>query len=178
MVIDARNNGFSLVELSVALAIIAAGIIGTISLIGVNQVFLEKAWRQVQLDYAASSVLTEIAAKYRRGDGLQTVGFYDFVADRQNFNLRDILEDNDLSVAAARLTIDSGVPPVAFEITFSLYASSQQVISRKMLLYTPLAPPLMPPALPENLGPEDPVPDGRDEDAPPPPPEREEPRLP
>ena len=164
MAIDASRGGFSLIELSVALAIIAAGIIGTISLLGVNQVFLEKAWRQLQLEYAASSVLTEIAAKYRRGDGLQVVGFYDFTADRQNFNLRDILEDNDFDVAAARLTIDSGAPPVAFEITFSLSASSQQVISRKMLLYTPLAPPPTPPALPENLGPEDPAPEERDAD--------------
>lgn len=88
------EQGFSLVELSVALAIIAAGVVGTLSLIGSNRALMENAWLQKRLTLVANGIASEIVARHARGDAMSPVASYSWSTDA--FALSPLFSDNQL----------------------------------------------------------------------------------
>jgi prepilin-type N-terminal cleavage/methylation domain-containing protein len=56
-----RESGFSLVEVMVALTIITAGIIGTISMVSANRAIMETSWAQARMGIIAVSAGRQLA---------------------------------------------------------------------------------------------------------------------
>lgn len=130
--------GFSLVEVAVALTIISVGVIGTISLVGTNRALMETAWMQGRMALVADSVMTEIAAVYRRGDALTTTTDYDVTADPQDFELLPIFTDNGFVADASTLAIATGTAPIDFKVTLTLVSPAGRSMTRTLSLYEPI----------------------------------------
>ena len=58
------ESGFSLVEVMVALTIITAGIIGTISMVSANRAIMETSWAQARMGIIADGVMNELAVQF------------------------------------------------------------------------------------------------------------------
>ncbi|MGB0342223.1 MAG: type IV pilus modification PilV family protein [Parvibaculales bacterium] len=136
--IKQQQAGFSLVEVMVALGIITAGIVGTLSLISANRALVENAWSQRRMMMVADSVMGEIALRYRRGDGLTSVTDYDFDNDAESFEFDALFADNGLDADAAELSINAGVSPIVWQVELQLVTKAGRRMTRNMNLYAPL----------------------------------------
>lgn len=136
--IKQQQAGFSLVEVMVALGIITAGIVGTLSLISANRALVENAWSQRRMMMVADSVMGEIALRYRRGETLSSVVDYDFDNDAENYEFDALFSDNGMDADMADLSISAGVSPVVWQVELQLVTPAGRRMTRNMNLYAPL----------------------------------------
>ncbi|MEL0071424.1 MAG: prepilin-type N-terminal cleavage/methylation domain-containing protein [Rhodobiaceae bacterium] len=136
--IKQQQAGFSLVEVMVALGIITAGIVGTLSLISANRALVENAWSQRRMMMVADSVMGEIALRYRRGETLSSVADYDFDNDAENYEFDALFSDNGMDADMADLSISAGVSPVVWQVELQLVTPAGRRMTRNMNLYAPL----------------------------------------
>lgn len=136
--IKQQQAGFSLVEVMVALGIITAGIVGTLSLISANRALVENAWSQRRMMMVADSVMGEIALRYRRGETLSSVADYDFDNDAENYELDALFSDNGMDADMADLSISAGVSPIVWQVELQLVTPAGRRMTRNMNLYAPL----------------------------------------
>lgn len=136
--IKQQQAGFSLVEVMVALGIITAGIVGTLSLISANRALVENAWSQRRMMMVADSVVGEIALRYRRGETLSSVADYDFDNDAENYEFDALFSDNGMDADMADLSISAGVSPVVWQVELQLVTPAGRRMTRNMNLYAPL----------------------------------------
>lgn len=136
--IKQQQAGFSLVEVMVALGIITAGIVGTLSLISANRALVENAWSQRRMMMVADSVMGEIALRYRRGETLSSVADYDFDNDAENYEFDALFSDNGMNAAMADLSINAGVSPIVWQVELQLVTPAGRRMTRNMNLYAPL----------------------------------------
>ena len=136
--IKQQQAGFSLVEVMVALGIITAGIVGTLSLISANRALVENAWSQRRMMMVADSVMGEIALRYRRGETLSSVTDYDFDNDAENYEFDALFSDNGMDADMADLSISAGVSPVVWQVELQLVTPAGRRMTRNMNLYAPL----------------------------------------
>ena len=118
------ESGFSLVEVMVALTIITAGIIGTISMVSANRAIMETSWAQARMGIIADGVMNELAVQFQRDGSLPVTNDYDFDADPDNFGLTVLFTDNGYSAAASTLAIASGVSPVNYAVDLTIISPS------------------------------------------------------
>ncbi|HAT08145.1 MAG TPA: hypothetical protein DCS39_02685, partial [Rhodobiaceae bacterium] len=71
-----REGGFSLVEVMVALTVITAGIVGTISMVSANRAIMETSWTQARLGLIADGVMNELAVQFQRNGTLPVTADY------------------------------------------------------------------------------------------------------
>ena len=100
-----NNQGFSLVEVMVALTIISVGIIGTLSMVGANRAIMESTWDVARMNLIADSVMTEFAVTSQRGETLPATGSYDWTTD--SAGLTPLFSDNGYMASASTLLIAS-----------------------------------------------------------------------
>jgi len=136
--IKQQQAGFSLVEVMVALGIITAGIVGTLSLISANRALVENAWSQRRMMMVADSVMGEIALRYRRGETLSSVADYDFDNDAENYEFDALFSDNGMDADMAGLSISAGVSPIVWQVELQLVTPAGRRMTRNMNLYAPL----------------------------------------
>ena len=136
--IKQQQAGFSLVEVMVALGIITAGIVGTLSLISANRALVENAWSQRRMMMVADSVMGEIALRYRRGETLSSVVDYDFDNDAENYEFDALFSDNGMDADMADLSISVGVSPIVWQVELQLVTPAGRRMTRNMNLYGPL----------------------------------------
>jgi prepilin-type N-terminal cleavage/methylation domain-containing protein len=136
--IKQQQAGFSLVEVMVALGIITAGIVGTLSLISANRALVENAWSQRRMMMVADSVMGEIALRYRRGETLSSVADYDFDNDAENYEFDALFSDNGMDADMADLSISVGVSPIVWQVELQLVTPAGRRMTRNMNLYAPL----------------------------------------
>jgi prepilin-type N-terminal cleavage/methylation domain-containing protein len=136
--IKQQQAGFSLVEVMVALGIITAGIVGTLSLISANRALVENAWSQRRMMMVADSVMGEIALRYRRGETLSSVVDYDFDNDAENYEFDALFSDNGMDADMADLSISVGVSPIVWQVELQLVTPAGRRMTRNMNLYAPL----------------------------------------
>ena len=131
------EQGFSLVELSVALAIIAAGVVGTLSLIGSNRALMENAWLQKRLTLVANGIASEIVARHARGDAMSPVASYSWSTDA--FALSPLFSDNQLRTEDASLSIaTSSDPDINFLVTIRVASAGGRALTLEHQLYAAL----------------------------------------
>ena len=118
------ESGFSLVEVMMALTIITAGIIGTISMVSANRAIMETSWAQARMGIIADGVMNELAVQFQRDGSLPVTNDYDFDADPDNFGLTVLFTDNGYSAAASTLAIASGVSPVSYAVDLTIISPS------------------------------------------------------
>lgn len=106
-----NNQGFSLVEVMVALTIISVGIIGTLSMVGANRAIMESTWDLARMNVIADSVMNELAVTSQRGETLPATGSYDWTAD--SAGLTPLFSDNGYTASASTLLIASATTPGA-----------------------------------------------------------------
>jgi len=122
----------------VALGIITAGIVGTLSLISANRALVENAWSQRRMMMVADSVMGEIALRYRRGETLSSVADYDFDNDAENYEFDALFSDNGMDADMADLSISAGVSPIVWQVELQLVTPAGRRMTRNMNLYAPL----------------------------------------
>lgn len=131
------ERGFSLVELSVALAVIAAGIIGTLSLISSNRAMMENAWLQKRLTLVAHGVASEVSARHARGDTIAPVAAYSWSTDA--YALSPLFSDNSLRTQDASVSITtSSDPDISYLVTIQVATASGRSLTLAHPLYTAL----------------------------------------
>ena len=118
------ESGFALVEVMVALTIITAGIIGTISMVSANRAIMETSWAQARMGIIADGVMNELAVQFQRDGSLPVTNDYDFDADPDNFGLTVLFTDNGYSAAASTLAIASGASPVNYAVDLTIISPS------------------------------------------------------
>ena len=118
------ESGFSLVEVMVALTIITAGIIGTISMVSANRAIMETSWAQARMGIIADGVMNELAVQFQRDGSLPVTNDYDFDADPDNLGLTVLFTDNGYSAAASTLAIASGASPVSYAVDLTIISPS------------------------------------------------------
>lgn len=118
------ESGFSLVEVMVALTIITAGIIGTISMVSANRAIMETSWSQARMGIIADGVMNELAVQFQRDGSLPVTTDYDFDADIEGFGLAVLFTDNGYSASASTLAIASGVSPVSYGVDLTIISPS------------------------------------------------------
>ena len=118
------ESGFSLVEVMVALTIITAGIIGTISMVSANRAIMETSWAQARMGIIADGVMNELAVQFQRDGSLPVTNDYDFDADPDNFGLTVLFTDNGYSAAASTLAIASWASPVSYAVDLTIISPS------------------------------------------------------
>lgn len=118
------ESGFSLVEVMVALTIITAGIIGTISMVSANRAIMETSWAQARMGIIADGVMNELAVQFQRDGSLPVTNDYDFDADPDNFGLTVLFTDNGYSAASSTLAIASGASPVSYAVDLTIISPS------------------------------------------------------
>ena len=116
--------GFSLVELIVALTIISAGIIGTISMVSANRTIMETSWAQARMGIIADGVMNELAVQFQRDGSLPVTTDYDFDADPDNFGLAVLFTDNGYTASASTLAIATGASPVSYAVNLTIISRS------------------------------------------------------
>ena len=116
--------GFSLVELIVALTIITAGIIGTISMVSANRTIMETSWAQARMGIIADGVMNELAVQFQRDGSLPVTTDYDFDADPDNFGLAVLFTDNGYTASASTLAIATGASPVSYAVNLTIISRS------------------------------------------------------
>jgi prepilin-type N-terminal cleavage/methylation domain-containing protein len=116
--------GFSLVELIVALTIITAGIIGTISMVSANRTIMETSWAQARMGIIADGVMNELAVQFQRDGSLPVTTDYDFDADPDNFGLAVLFTDNGYTASASTLAIATGASPVSYAVNLTIISPS------------------------------------------------------
>lgn len=136
----AHERGFSLIEISVALAVIALGIIGTLSLISANRVLTEMAWAQQRLTLVSQSVLDSIEMRFLTGDdfsAFDTDNTYSWSSDP--FSLQSIFVDNGFKASQAVLAITpSSDSDIDYDIRLDLESASGHELTKQRQLFTPL----------------------------------------
>lgn len=131
------ERGFSLVELSVALAVIAAGIIGTLSLIGSNRAMMESAWLQKRLTLVAHGIANEVSARHARGDTITPIAAYSWSTDA--YALSSLFSDNSLRAEDASLSIaTSSDPDISYLVTIEVATAGGRAITLTHPLHTAL----------------------------------------
>ncbi len=136
-----RQAGFTLIEVSVALALTTAGVIGTLSLINFNRSLLEAAWAQNQMARVADSVMTGVTMRFYR-DGVLPVGAnYDWNEDSRLLELYPLMIDNDMTPASLILSIGHGAGEVVYEVEIIIASpATGRRLDRTLVLYAPLRP--------------------------------------
>ncbi len=137
MVRNRNDSGFSLVEISVALGIISAGIIGTVSLLSANRALMEAAWAQGRMGIVADSVMAEFSVRYRHGERIRTAANYNLVTDSQNYGFATIFSDNGFDASLSNLRIRRRGSTRGLQITLKVRSPSGRSLTRKLTLYEP-----------------------------------------
>ena len=118
------EGGFSLVEVMVALTVITAGIIGTISMVSANRAVMEASWTQARMGLIADGVMNELAVQFQRNGILPVTADYDFEEDPDNLGLAVLFADNGYIPAASTLNITAGVTPISYRAILTLISPS------------------------------------------------------
>ena len=118
------ESGFSLVEVMVALTVIMAGIIGTISMVSANRTIMETSWAQARMGMIADGVMNELAVQFQRDGILPVTADYDFDADPNNLGLAILFTDNGYSASASTLSIAAGTSPISYAANLTLVSPS------------------------------------------------------
>ena len=130
--------GFSLVEVAVALGIIATGIIGTLSMIGANRALMENNWDLARMNMIADSVMAQIGAEFHDSGTLTTTSDYDWSNDGSNFKLTVLFTDNGFQAADASLSIAAASAPVSYNVSFTVVSPSGRSLTRESDFYRAL----------------------------------------
>lgn len=125
-----REGGFSLVEVMVALTVITAGIIGTISMVSANRAIMEASWTQARMGLIADGVMNELAVQFQRNGILPVTADYDFEADPDNLGLAVLFTDNGYVPAVSTLKITAGVSPISYSVMLTLISPSGRQMLR------------------------------------------------
>ena len=136
-----REGGFSLVEVMVALTVITAGIIGTISMVSANRAIMETSWTQARMGLIADGVMNELAVQFQRNGSLPVTADYDFEADADNLGLAVLFTDNGYAPAASTLTITAGVSPMSYGASLTLISPSGRRMVRSRNFFQKLKTP-------------------------------------
>jgi len=136
-----REGGFSLVEVMVALTVITAGIVGTISMVSANRAIMESSWTQARLGLIADGVMNELAVQFQRNGALPVTADYDFETDPDNLGLAVLFSDNGYVPASSTLTITAGVSPIGFEASLTLISPSGRRMIRSRNFFQKLKTP-------------------------------------
>jgi prepilin-type N-terminal cleavage/methylation domain-containing protein len=135
------ESGFSLVEVMVALTVITAGIIGTLSMVSANRAIMETSWTQARMGLIADGVMNELAVQFQRNGVLPTTADYDFEADPDNLGLAVLFTDNGYTPAASTLAITAGVSPISFGASLTLISPSGRRMVRSRNFFQKLKTP-------------------------------------
>ena len=133
--------GFSLVEVMVALTLITAGIIGTISMVSANRAIMETSWAQARMGMIADGVMNELAVQFQRDGSLPVTTDYDFDADPNNFGIAILFTDNGYTASASTLSIASAASPVSYSSSLILVSPSGRRMTRTRDFYKKLKTP-------------------------------------
>ena len=136
-----REGGFSLVEVMVALTVITAGIIGTISMVSANRAIMETSWTQARMGLIADGVMNELAVQFQRNGILPVTADYDFEEDADNLGLAVLFTDNGYAPAASTLTITEGISPISYGASLTLINPSGRRMVRSRNFYQKLKTP-------------------------------------
>jgi prepilin-type N-terminal cleavage/methylation domain-containing protein len=136
-----HESGFSLVEVMVALTIITAGIIGTISMVSANRTIMETSWAQARMGIIADGVMNELAVQFQRDGTLPVTTDYDFDADPDNFGLAILFTDNGYTPSASTLAIATGASPVSYSANLTLISPSGRRMVRARSFFQKLKTP-------------------------------------
>ncbi len=101
--------GFSLIEVMVALTIISAGIIGTLSMIGANRALMSSTWDMSRMNMIADGVMNELAVRAHRGEAMPALGVYDWSDDPAGVSI--LFTDNGYRANASTLTLSANILP-------------------------------------------------------------------
>lgn len=132
------ESGFSLVEVAVALGIIATGIIGTLSMVGANRALMENNWDLARMNMIADSVMAQIGAEFNDSGTLTTTSDYDWSNDGSNFKLTVLFTDNGYQAADASLSIAAASAPVSYNVSFTVVSPSGRSMTRESDFYRAL----------------------------------------
>ena len=132
------ESGFSLVEVAVALAIIATGIIGTLSMIGANRALMENNWDLARMNMIADSVMNQIGAEFHESGTLTATSDYDWSNDGSNFKLTVLFTDNGYRADEASLTITAASAPISYNVAFTVVSPSGRSMTRERDFYRAL----------------------------------------
>ena len=136
-----HESGFSLVEVMVALTIITAGIIGTISMVSANRTIMETSWAQARMGIIADGVMNELAVQFQRDGTLPVTTDYDFDADPDNFGLAVLFTDNGYTPSASTLAITAGASPISYSANLTLISPSGRRMVRARSFFQKLKTP-------------------------------------
>ena len=130
-----------MVEVMVALTVITAGIIGTISMVSANRAIMETGWTQARLGLIADGVMNELAVQFQRNGTLPVTADYDFEADPDNLGLAVLFTDNGYVPASSTLTIEAGTSPIAYDVSLTLISPSGRRLVRSRNFFQKLKTP-------------------------------------
>ena len=130
-----------MVEVMVALTVITAGIIGTISMVSANRAIMETSWTQARLGLIADGVMNELAVQFQRNGTLPVTADYDFEADPDNLGLAVLFTDNGYVPASSTLTIEAGASPIAYDVSLTLISPSGRRLVRSRNFFQKLKTP-------------------------------------
>jgi prepilin-type N-terminal cleavage/methylation domain-containing protein len=125
-----NKNGFSLVEVMVALSVISVGIIGTLSMVSANRAIMASTWDMARMGLIADSVMNELAVRAQRGDTLPAAGTYDWSSDTNGLAI--LFSDNGYSAAASTLAVASSTAPNAvMDVTLTVKSPAGRTLVRE-----------------------------------------------
>lgn len=131
---SSNNQGFSLVEVMVALTIISVGIIGTLSMVGANRALMESTWDMARMNLIADGVMNELSVRAQRGDTLPAVGAYDWTADASGLAI--LFSDNGYSASASTLSVASATAAGALiDVTLTVKSPTGRTMQRVRTFY-------------------------------------------
>lgn len=132
-----NNQGFSLVEVMVALTIISVGIIGTLSMVGANRALMESTWDMARMNLIADSVMNELSVASQRGESLPATGTYDWSAD--SADLTPLFSDNGYTASASTLLVASATDAGALiDVTLTVKSPTGRTMQRARTFYEDL----------------------------------------
>lgn len=129
-----NSQGFSLVEVMVALTVISVGIIGTLSMVGANRALMESTWDMARMNLIADGVMNELSVRAQRGDTLPSSGTYDWTNDPSGLAI--LFSDNGYSAAASTLSIASATAAGALiDVTLTVKSPTGRTMRRERTFY-------------------------------------------
>lgn len=132
------QSGFSLVEVAVALGIIAVGIIGTLSMISANRAMMENSWDVARMNMIADSVMAQIAAEFHATGSLTTTSDYDWGVDANNLKLNALFDDNGYDENEASLSISAASAPIRYTVALTVVSPTNRSLTRSRRFYRAL----------------------------------------
>lgn len=129
-----NKDGFSLVEVMVALTVISVGIIGTLSMVSANRAIMSSTWDMARMGLIADSVMNELAVRSQRGDTLPTGGSYDWSTDSNGLAI--LFSDNGYNAAASTLSVASSTAPGAvMSVTLTVKSPAGRTLVRERVFF-------------------------------------------